>query len=272
MDTLMDAASPAAIVEAAQKHGCRSVAFTYNDPVIFAEYAMDAADACHEHGIATVAVTAGYIGVDARREFYAKMDAANVDLKGFTDEFYVKLCGARLSPVLDTLVYLKHETDVWFEITTLLIPGKNDSDAELEAMSQWIVRELGTDVPLHFTAFHPDYKMTDIAHTPAATLSRARRIALGAGIRYVYTGNVHDRTGGTTSCPGCGRPVIERDWHEILRYALTDDGRCSHCDTHLPGRFAAFAGHWGRRRVPVRVSVEGAGSLRWRAAVPSQSP
>ena len=213
MDTLMDAASPAAIAEAAAKANCRSVAFTYNDPVIFAEYAMDTADACHALGIKTVAVTAGYIGVDARREFYAKMDAANVDLKGFTDDFYVKLCGAHLQPVLDTLVYLKRETDVWFEITTLLIPGKNDSEAELEAMCAWIARELGMEVPIHFTAFHPDYKMVDLARTPAATLTRARNIAMRAGIRYVYTGNVHDRTGGTTFCAGCGKP------REILRNA-----------------------------------------------------
>ena len=271
MDTLMDQASPEKIAETAARLQCRSVAFTYNDPVIFAEYAMDTADACHALGIKTVAVTAGYIGVDARREFYAKMDAANVDLKGFTDEFYVKLCGARLQPVLDTLVYLKHETDVWFEITTLLIPGKNDSETELKAMSQWIVDELGTDVPLHFTAFHPDYKMTDIENTPAATLTRARRIAVDAGIRYVYTGNVHDREGGTTFCPDCSKAVIVRDWHEILSYALTDDGRCSHCKTQLPGRFAAFASRWGRRRVPVRVSVEAAGARRSSAAVPPQS-
>ena len=271
MDTLMDQASPEKIAETAARFDCRSVAFTYNDPVIFAEYAMDTADACHALGIKTVAVTAGYIGVDARREFYAKMDAANVDLKGFTDEFYVKLCGARLQPVLDTLVYLKRETDVWFEITTLLIPGKNDSDGELTAMSQWIVNELGTDVPLHFTAFHPDYKMTDIANTPAATLTRARRIAVDAGVRYVYTGNVHDCEGGATYCPTCKRAVVVRDWHEIQRYALTEDGRCSHCGTQLPGRFAAFASQSGRRRVPVRVSVEGAGSRRSGAAVPPQS-
>jgi len=256
MDTLMDAATPEAIAATAARLHCASVAFTYNDPVIFAEYAMDTADACHALGIKTVAVTAGYIGVEARREFYAKMDAANVDLKGFTDEFYVKLCGAHLQPVLDTLVYLKCETDVWFEITTLLIPGKNDSDAELDAMSRWIFRELGTDVPLHFTAFHPDYKMTDIARTPGATLTRARDIALAAGLRYVYTGNVHDRAGGTTSCPGCGTAVVERDWHEILSYRLTDDGRCRRCGTSIPGRFAAFDRQWGRRRVPVRVSVE----------------
>ena len=261
MDTLMDAAAPYAIAETAAKLGCRSVAYTYNDPVIFAEYAMDTADACRALGIASVAVTAGYIGTEARREFYAKMDAANVDLKGFTDEFYVKLCGARLQPVLDTLVYLKHETNVWFEITTLLIPGKNDSPAEIEAMSAWIVRELGTEVPLHFTAFHPDYKLTDIEHTPASKLTRARDIALKAGIRYVYTGNVHDRTGGTTFCPGCGKPVIVRDWHDILSYALTDDGRCRHCEAQLPGRFEAFKGPWGRRRVPVRVSVEPASRM-----------
>jgi pyruvate formate lyase activating enzyme len=201
-------------------------------------------------------VTAGYIGIDARREFYAKMDAANVDLKGFTDEFYVKLCGAHLQPVLETLVYLKRETDVWFEITTLLIPGKNDSPAEIEAMSKWIVRELGPDVPLHFTAFHPDYKMTDLPRTPAATLTRSRDIALREGIRYVYTGNVHDRTGGTTFCPGCAKPVVARDWHEILSYDLTPEGCCRHCGARLPGRFGHFDQSWGRRRMPVRIALQ----------------
>jgi len=213
---------------------------------------MDAADACHALGIKTVAVTAGYIGVDARREFYAKMDAANVDLKAFTDDFYVKLCGAHLQPVLDTLVYLKRETDVWFEITTLLIPGKNDSDAELEAMCAWIVRELGTE---RAAAFHriPSRLQDDrLQRTPAATLTRARAIALKAGMHYVYTGNVHDRTGGTTFCPGCGKPVIERDWHEILGYELTADGHCRHCDAQVPGRFGSFDGQWGRHRMPVR--------------------
>ena len=253
MDTLMDRASPEAIAHAAKRTGARSVAFTYNDPVIFAEYAMDTADACRAEGIASVAVTAGYIGVEARREFYAKMDAANVDLKGFTDEFYVKLCGARLAPVLDTLAYLKHETGCWFEITTLLIPGKNDSPGEIEAMSRWIVRELGPDVPLHFTAFHPDYKLTDVPRTPPATLTRSRGIALGEGIRYVYTGNVHDRTGGTTFCPGCRKPVVVRDWHEILDYRLAPDGSCKHCGTTIPGRFEAFKGAFGARRIPVRL-------------------
>ncbi len=255
MDTLMDEASPLTIAAAAKADGCRSVAFTYNDPVIFAEYAMDTADACRELGIKAVAVTAGYIGTEARRDFYAKMDAANVDLKGFTDEFYVKLCGAHLQPVLDTLVYLRHETDVWTEITTLLIPGKNDSDAEIEAESKWIVRELGPDVPLHFTAFHPDYKLTDIAHTPAATLARARKIALAEGLHYVYTGNTHDREGGTTFCPGCAKPVIVRDWYEILSYTLTPEGRCPHCDTALSGRYERFGRPWGRRRLPVRIAA-----------------
>ena len=263
MDTLMDAASPEAIAEAAAKLGCRSVAFTYNDPVIFAEYAMDTADACHALGIKTVAVTAGYIGVDARREFYAKMDAANVDLKGFTDEFYVKLCGAHLQPVLDTLVYLKHETDVWFEITTLLIPGKNDSPAEIEAMSAWIVRELGTDVPLHFTAFHPDYKMTDLArHAGGDAHARARHRARRRASATSTPATCTTAPAGRRSARDARKPVIVRDWHEILSYALTPDGRCRHCDAQLPGRFAAFDGQWGRRRVPIRVQAAIAGAGR----------
>ena len=255
MDRLMDQASPEAIARAAEELGCKSVAFTYNDPVIFAEYAMDCADACRERGIKAVAVTAGYIGPQARREFYAKMDAANVDLKAFTDAFYFKLCGAHLQPVLDTLVYLKHETEVWFEITTLLIPGRNDSDAELEAMCAWIERELGPDVPLHFTAFHPDYKLNDLPSTPAATLARARRIALDRGLNYVYTGNVHDPEGGTTRCPGCQTPVIVRDWYRILAYPLDDEGRCTACGTALPGRFQRFEGAFGPRRMPVRLAA-----------------
>jgi pyruvate formate lyase activating enzyme len=256
MDRLMDRAGPVDIAEAAAASGCESVAFTYNDPVIFAEYAMDVADACRERGVHTVAVTAGYISPETRREFYAKMDAANVDLKGFTDEFYVKLTGAHLQPVLETLVYLRHETDVWFEITTLLIPGKNDSPEEVRAMSQWIFRELGPDVPLHFTAFHPDFKMTDIAPTPAATLTRSRGIALEEGLHFVYTGNVHDREGGTTFCPGCRTPLIVRDWHRILDYRVTDAGTCPQCARTIPGRFGRFElrEQFGRRRIPVRMA------------------
>ena len=253
MDRLMDEASPAAIAEAAAANGAQSVAFTYNDPVIFAEYAMDVADACHARGIKTVAVTAGYIHDAPRREFFAKMDAANVDLKAFTDEFYVKLCGAHLKPVLDTLVYLKHETDVWFEITTLLIPGKNDSDAEITAMCQWIMKELGPDVPLHFSAFHPDYKLDDTPATPAATLTRARNIALSAGINYVYTGNVHDEKGGSTWCPTCRAPLILRDWYRIDDYRVTPDGRCPDCKTPLAGKFGKFGHAFGPRRIPIAI-------------------
>ena len=258
MDSLADAASPETIAQAAQRLGCKSVAFTYNDPVIFAEYAMDVADACHAVGVQTVAVTAGYIHAEPRREFYAKMDAANVDLKAFTDEFYVKLTGAHLAPVLDTLKYLKHETGVWFEITTLLIPGRNDSDAEIEAMCAWIAQELGPDVPLHFSAFHPDWKMTDIPATPAATLERARRIAQRRGLHYVYTGNVHDPEGGTTYCPHCGKALIVRDWYQLLDYRVSADGHCSECGGAVAGRFQAFdiKQQFGSRRIPVRLAAE----------------
>jgi len=253
MDRLMDRASPQAIARAAQRTGCRSVAFTYNDPVIFAEYAMDAADACHALGVKTVAVTAGYVHAGPRREFFAKMDAANVDLKGFTDDFYFRQTGAHLAPVLETLAFIVHETACWLEITTLLIPGLNDSAAELEALSRWVARELGPDVPLHFSAFHPDYRMTDVPATPASTLRRAREIALAQGLRYVYTGNVHDAAGDTTNCPGCGAAVIERDWYEIGGYALDGEGRCRRCSTPIAGRFGAFGQPFGRRRIPVRI-------------------
>jgi pyruvate formate lyase activating enzyme len=255
MDRLADAATPEAIASAAKTAGCKSVAFTYNDPVVFAEYAMDIADACRETGVQSVAVTAGYMHAEPRREFYAKMDAANVDLKAFTDKFYVKLCGAHLNPILDTLVYLKHETKVWFEITTLLIPGQNDSDEELEAECAWITRELGRHVPLHFTAFHPDHKMTDVAPTPTATLERARRIGLDAGLHYVYTGNVHDAAGGTTHCPACNTALIVRDWHRILEYLLTADGGCPNCTSPVAGRFGEFTRQFGNRRIPVRIQM-----------------
>jgi len=252
MDRLADQASPEAIAKAALAGGCKSVAFTYNDPVIFAEYAMDIADACHAQGVQTVAVTAGYIHEAPRREFFAKMDAANVDLKAFTDDFYYKLCGARLKPVLDTLSYLQHD-DVWVEITTLLIPGKNDSNAEIEAECKWVRKELGPDVPVHFTAFHPDYKMPDIPATPVATLHRAREIALGEGLNYVFTGNVHDERGGTTYCPSCRTALIVRDWYRIEEYRVTADGKCPDCGTAIAGRYGKFNGQFGRRRIPVAI-------------------
>jgi pyruvate formate lyase activating enzyme len=256
MDRLQDAASPQAIADAAVRLGCASVAFTYNDPVIFAEYAMDIADACRAQGVKAVAVTAGYIHAEPRRAFYEKMDAANVDLKGFTDEFYFKICGGRLQPVLDTLEYLVNETRVWTEITTLLIPGKNDSDGELEAECRWIRERLGPQVPLHFTAFHPDWKMTDLPRTPSATLTRARGIALREGLRYVYTGNVHDEVGGTTYCPSCSNALIVRDWYDIGAYHLTDEGACGHCGARIPGRFKKFGKPFGPRRIPVRLQQQ----------------
>ena len=255
MDRLMDQASPETIALAAEQHGCKSVAFTYNDPVIFAEYAMDTADACHARGIKTVAVTAGYIHEEARRDFFSKIDATNVDLKAFTDEFYYQLTGSHLQPVLDTLIYLKNETDVWFEITTLLIPGKNDSTEEITAMCEWIKKELGTDVPLHFTAFHPDHKMPDIPQTPSATLVRARGIALKAGLKFVYTGNVHNQDGDTTCCSNCHAKLIERDWYEINQYNLDEDGCCPECGTELVGEFDKRAGNFGARRIPVAINL-----------------
>lgn len=256
MDRLMDQASPQQIALAAQSSGCASVAFTYNDPVIFAEYAIDTAIACRERGIRTVAVTSGYIHAEPRREFFAVMDAANVDLKAFTDDFYFKLTGAYLQPVLDTLVYLHHETGVWTEITTLLIPDYNDSNWEIEALCAWVLKELGADVPLHFTAFHPDFKMLETPPTPPATLRRARQIALAQGLHYVYTGNVHDAEGGTTLCPGCGEPLIERDWHRILHYRLTAEGRCPQCHTAIAGRFDQHASAFGQRRIPLRLNPQ----------------
>ncbi|HEX6703183.1 MAG TPA: AmmeMemoRadiSam system radical SAM enzyme [Albitalea sp.] len=255
MDRLLDAASPQRIAEAARRSGAASVAFTYTDPVIFAEYAMDAADACHALGLFSVAVTAGYMHAAPRREFYAKMDAANVDLKGFTEAFYFQQTGAHLAPVLDTLQYLHHETACWLEITTLLIPGHNDSDAEIEAESRWILDHLGTDVPLHFTAFHPDYKMTDVPPTPPSTLRRARAIALRLGLHHVYTGNVHDEVGGTTHCPGCGAALVIRDWYAVRRCELDEGGECPHCGTRIAGKFGRVEQAFGPRRIPVRLAV-----------------
>ncbi len=253
MDRLTDEATPEAIARAAKRSGARSIAFTYNDPTIFAEYAMDVADAVHAEGLATVAVSAGYIYAEPRAALYAKIDAANIDLKAFTDEFYWKQASAHLEPVKDTLRYLVRETSVWTEITTLLIPTLNDSDRELHELAQWIASELGPDIPLHFSAFHPDYKLRDLSPTPLATLQRARRIAMAEGLRYVYTGNVHDPEGDRTLCPGCGCAVISRDWYEILEVQLTPLGACAQCGTQIPGRFDATIGSFGRKRMRVLV-------------------
>jgi pyruvate formate lyase activating enzyme len=243
-DRLSEVASPEVIAATARRLGCHAVAFTYNDPVVFAEYAIDTARACRRAGIRTVAVTAGYISAGARGEFYEVMDAANVDLKAFTEEFYHRLCFAELQPVLDTLAYLHRETNVWLEVTTLLIPGENDSVEELDRASDWFASHLGPDVPWHFTAFHPDYKLLDKPRTPVETLVRARAIARAKGLHHVYTGNVHDRDGGSTWCPGCGARLIERDWYEIGAYTL-EGNRCRACGCEIAGRFAAVPG--GRR-------------------------
>jgi pyruvate formate lyase activating enzyme len=238
-----------------------AVAFTYNDPVIFAEYAMDVADACHAAGVRTVAVTAGHIHAAPRKALFAKMDAANVDLKGFTQGFYQSLCAGDLQTVLDTLVHIKHRTNCWLEITTLLIPGANDSDAEITALSQWVRRELGADVPLHFSAFHPDYKMQATPATPPEVVIRARRIALDQGLHYVYSGNIHDPAGGTTHCPHCQHPVIVRDWHYITSYQLQQGSQCCACGATVAGYFdvrddsAHEFVQFGRQRIPIQFNT-----------------
>jgi len=253
-DTLADRAMPEVIARAAESLGCRSVAFTYNDPVIFLEYAVDTASACHARGIRSVAVTAGYVCPEPRRDFFAAIDAANVDLKAFSERFYKKICGAELAPVLDTLTYLKHETDVWLEITTLLIPGENDSDEELGAMADWVVSELGPDVPWHFSAFHPDYRMRDTPPTPPETLRRARAIARSRGVHHANTGNVYDPAGQSTYCSRCDALLIGRSGYVLSEWNLTEAGACRSCGTACPGVFETAPGTWGARRQAVRLA------------------
>jgi pyruvate formate lyase activating enzyme len=251
--TLTDEASPELIARAAQQLNCRSVAYTYNDPVIFHEYAIDVARACRDKGIKSVAVTAGYVCPEPRKEFYRYMDAANVDLKAFSEDFYHKITGSHLAPVLETLQYIRHETDVWLELTTLLIPGKNDSEKEIDEMTRWVVDKLGADVPMHFSAFHPDWKMMDVPPTPKATLIRAREIAMNNGVRYAFTGNVHNEAGDSTFCHQCGEKLIGRDWYELTDWKLTADGKCGSCGTACAGIFEARPGDWGARRQPIRL-------------------
>ncbi len=271
MDTLAGRATPYTLAVAAKQSGARAVAFTYNDPVIFLEYAIDVAAACRQLGIKTVAVTAGYINPPARAEFYRWMDAANIDLKAFTEDFYWSITKSHLQPVLDTLLYLKHETQVWFEITNLVIPGVNDSDQEITELSRWVARELGPDVPVHFSAFHPDYKMRDRPRTPPATLVRAREIAQGEGLRYVYVGNVHDPARASTYCHGCGSLVMARDWYQLGRWGLDEAGVCTTCGTPCAGVFDGPPGQWGRARKPIQfgqqVKIQGTAP-----ALPSGQP
>jgi pyruvate formate lyase activating enzyme len=253
MDTLADQAMPERLAEVATELSCKSIAFTYNDPIIFLEYAVDVAAACRARGVKSVAVTAGYVDPEPRAEFFQAMDAANVDLKAFTDRFYHKICGGHLAPVLETLQYIHQETDAWLELTTLLIPGQNDSDRELDEMTGWVVDHLGPDVPMHFSAFHPDWKMRDTDHTSASTLTRARNIAMSNGVRYAYTGNVSDPAGSSTFCHACGEMLIERDWYQLGRWGLDGHGRCAACGTRLPGHFDDKPGKFGSRRIPVRL-------------------
>jgi pyruvate formate lyase activating enzyme len=254
VEAACERATPRAIAAAAREHGCHSVAFTYNDPVVWAEYAIDTAMACHDVEVRTVAVTAGYITPAARQSFFEVMDAANVDLKGFSDAFYRDYCGAKLAPVLDTLQWIVHEGRTWLEITNLIIPGANDSTDELEQMCRWIAENLGLDVPLHFTAFHPDFKLMESTPTPPSTLATAYAIARNAGLRYVYTGNVVDPDRQSTYCPGCGRAVIQRDGYSIRRFDL-HEGHCIHCQTLIAGWFDESAGTWGGRRTPVQIAA-----------------
>lgn len=253
MDAMMAMATPEKIAGAARNSGALSVAYTYNDPVIFHEYAIDTAKVCRQLGIKNVAVTAGYINPEPRIEFFEFMDAANVDLKSFNEDFYWKLTGSHLQPVLDTLEYLVHQTTIWVEITTLLIPGQNDSEKEINEMSDWIREKLSPHVPLHFTAFHPDYKMMNIPRTPAETLLRARDIARQRGLHHVYVGNVHHKEAQSSYCANCGGMVIERNWHQLSAWHLDDHGHCSHCQSIFPGEFSGPPGDWGRKRQPIAI-------------------
>ena len=246
-------AMPETIARAAKSLGCASVAYTYNDPVIFLEYALDTAAACRAAGVKNVAVTAGFVCDEPRKRFFAGMDAANVDLKAFSERFYEKRCVGSLKPVQDTLKYLIHETNVWTEIATLLIPGENDSDEEIEALTQWVQRQLKPEVPLHFTAFHPDYRMLDTPPTPLATLQRARAIGIKNGLKHVYIGNVHDPAREATLCATCGARSIGRDRYRITAYELDAHGACMRCGTKMAGVFADKPGNWGARRLPVAI-------------------
>jgi pyruvate formate lyase activating enzyme len=252
MERLTSPAEPDAIAISAFQRGCRAIAYTYNDPVVFPEYAIDTAQAAHELGLLNIAVSAGYINPEPRTELFKHMDAANIDLKGIDEKFYRRLTGSELGPVLDTLRYLAADPHVWLEVTNLVIPGFNDSDEDLHRLVDWVVAELGPDVPLHFSAFHPDYKMMDTPQTPSVTLQKARQIGLSSGLYFVYTGNIADSTGSTTICPKCETAVIERSQYEIASYSLTPDGHCAHCGAAIPGRWPVHPGTFGNHRVPVR--------------------
>ncbi|MDF1562470.1 MAG: AmmeMemoRadiSam system radical SAM enzyme [Deltaproteobacteria bacterium] len=252
-DGRQQAAEPEALARAAAEAGCRSIALTYNDPVIFLEYAVDCARAARARGLRAVAVSAGYVLPGAREELFGVMDAANIDLKAFTEDFYWRQTGGHLEPVKETLVALARQEGLWLELTVLVIPTLNDSEAELRALAAWVAAELGPEVPLHLSAFHPDFRLRALPATPARTLRRARGWARAEGLRHVYTGNVHDPEGDATHCAGCGEVLIERDWYELLAWRLTPEGACPTCGAALAGVFEARPGRWGRQRLPLRL-------------------
>ncbi len=254
MDTLMSQASPERIAQVAFDQGCKSVAYTYNDPVVFHEYAIDTAKACRERGLKSVAVSAGYVCAEPRAEFYDSMDAANIDLKAFSESFYHKITGSHLQAVLETLLYIRQETSVWLELTTLLIPGENDSETELNRMTEWVFEQLGPDVPMHFSAFHPDWKMRDKPSTPLATLLKARDIALKNGIHYAYIGNAHHKAADSTWCHQCGQLLIGRDWYQLSEWQLNEQGQCLNCGAICAGFFESRPGDWGAKRKAVVLS------------------
>lgn len=254
MDALMSRASPETIAQTALKNNCSSVAYTYNDPVIFHEYAIDTASECKELGLKNVAVSAGYVTEKAREEFYTDMHAANIDLKSFREKFYHHITGSHLGPVLETIQYIKHSTSVWLELTTLLIPGENDSEQECRDLCEWVFTALGPDVPLHFSAFHPDWKMRDKPRTPLETLLKARAIAIETGLRYVYIGNAHDKQASSTYCHHCGKLLIGRDWYELSDWHLDDNRCCKFCGAQCAGLFDSKPGNWGRQRLSVNMN------------------
>jgi pyruvate formate lyase activating enzyme len=254
LDRLSAVTSPAAVANAAREAGCRSLAFTYNDPVIFAEYAVDCAHAAREVGLKSVAVTAGYITEQARERFFGPLDAANVDLKAFTEDFYHRLCFAELAPVLDTLRWLKQESDLWLEVTTLLIPGHNDSEAEIARLAEWFVDQLGPETPLHFSAFHPDFKLMNLPPTPAETLLRARRQAKAAGLKHVYTGNIRDPEGQSSYCTACAARVITRTGYRVDGFRLDPQADCAACGAAFAGHFDREPGQFGSRRIPLMIA------------------
>ena len=246
-DILAEEASPAEIVNAAVKHNCQSISFSYNDPVIFAEYALDVAKECQKTEIQTVAVSAGYIEKEPREEFFNKMNATNIDLKGFSESFYKSFCLGKLEPVLETLKYIYHHTKCWLEITTLVIPTANDDVKEMQNLTEWIGSELSSEVPLHLTAFHPDFKMTSNQHTSEKALKDFRKLCLDIGLKFVYTGNIHDQEGSSTYCPKCQTRLISRDWFHVSDYQIVNSC-CSNCGEKIPGRFKSESGDWGRKR------------------------